>query len=62
MRNSNSGNKKSHLEALSKKVNLKAEDKATIYSPVEIKAPVVVSQNTEERMFVVDSGAPMHNV
>ena len=39
---------------------LKAEDKATIYSPVEIKAPVLVSKNTEERMFVVDSGASMH--
>ena len=40
--------------------SLKAEDKATFYSPVEIKAPVLVSQNTEERVFVVDSGASMH--
>ena len=39
-----------------------AEDKATFYSPVEIKAPVLVSQNTEERMFVVDSGASMHTL
>ena len=37
----------------------KAEDKATFYSPVEIKAPVLVSKNTEERMFVVDAGASM---
>ena len=36
---------------------LKAEDKAAFFSPVEIKAPVLVSRNTEERMFVVDSGA-----
>ena len=41
---------------------LEAEDKATFYSPVEIKAPVLVSQNTEERMFVVDSGASMHTL
>ena len=39
---------------------LKAEVKATYYSPVEVKAPVPVSKNTEERMFVVDSGASMH--
>ena len=39
---------------------LKAEDKATFYSLVEIKAPVLVSKNTEEHMFVVDSGASMH--
>ena len=39
---------------------LKAEDKATFYSLVDIKAPVLVSKNTEERMFVVDSGASMH--
>ena len=39
---------------------LKAEDKATFYSPVEIKAPVLVSKNTEERLFVVHSGASMH--
>ena len=38
---------------------LKTEDKATFYSPVEIKAPLLVSKNTEERMFVVDSGASM---
>ena len=36
---------------------LKAEDKATFYSPVKIKTPVLVSKNTEERVFVVDSGA-----
>ena len=39
---------------------LKAEDKATFYSPVEIKAQVLVSKNTEERMFVVDSEASVH--
>ena len=27
---------------------------------VEIKAQVLVSKNTEERMFVVDSGASLH--
>ena len=43
-----------------KKKNLKAEEKATFYSLVKIKAPVLVSKNTEERMFVVDSGASMH--
>ena len=41
-------------------ISSKAEDKATLYSPVKIKAPVLVSQNTEERMFVVYSGASMH--
>ena len=35
---------------------LKADDKATFYCPVEIKAPALVSRNTEERMFVLDSG------
>ena len=39
---------------------LKAEDKATFHSLAKIKAPVPVSKNTEERMFVVDSGASMH--
>ena len=39
---------------------LKAEDKATFDSPVEIEAPVLVSKNTAERMFVLDSGASMH--
>ena len=34
--------------------------KATFYSLVEMKAPVLVSKTTEERMFVVDSGASMH--
>ena len=42
------------------KKKLKAEDKASFYSLVEIKAPVLVSKNTEERMFVVDSGTSMH--
>ena len=41
-------------------LKLKAEDKATFYSPVETKALVLVSKNTEERMFVVDSGASVH--
>ena len=39
---------------------LKADDKATSNSPVEIQAPELLSRNTEERMFVVDSGASMH--
>ena len=39
---------------------LKGEDKATFYSLVDIKAPVQVSKNTEERMFLVDSGASKH--
>ena len=38
---------------------LKADDKATFYSLVEIKALVVVSKNTGERMFVVDSVVSM---
>ena len=38
----------------------KAEDKATFYSLVKLEAPVLVSKNTEERLFVVDSGAAMH--
>ena len=40
--------------------NIQAENRATFYSPVETKAAVFVSRNTEERMFVVDSGASMH--
>ena len=43
-----------------KNYEFKAEDKATFYSPVEIKAEVPVSKNTEECMFVVDSGGSMH--
>ena len=38
--------------------NLKKAGKATFYSLVE--AAVLVSRNTDERMFVVDSGASMH--
>ena len=46
---------------LARKIHkLKAEDKATFYSLVEMKASVCVSRNTEERMFVVESGASMH--
>ena len=33
----------------------------TFYALLNIKAPVLVSNNTEYRMFVVDSGASMHN-
>ena len=44
----------------SKICKLKAEDRATFCFCVKLKAPVLVSQNTEERMFVVDSGASMH--
>ena len=43
-----------------KYTSLKNADKATFYSPVETKAAVLVSRNTEVRMFVVDSGASMH--
>ena len=43
-----------------KNYKLKAEDKATFYSLVEIEALVQVSNNTEERIIVVDSGASMH--
>ena len=39
---------------------LKADDKATFYSSVKVKAPALGSKNTEECMFVVDSGASMH--
>ena len=35
-------------------------DKATFYSLVKIKLPVLGSKNTEELMFVFDSGASMH--
>ena len=43
-----------------KQCELKAEDEATFYSLVKIKALVLVSKNTEERMFVVDPGASMY--
>ena len=40
---------------------LQADDKVTFFlSPVKLKAPVLVSKNTKERMLVVDSGASMH--
>ena len=39
---------------------LKADDKATFYSPVDIVAPELVSKSTEDRMFVVGSGASVH--
>ena len=42
------------------KYKLKTEDKATFYFLVEIKAPVPVSKNTEERVFVVDSSFNAH--
>ena len=36
-------------------------EKATFYSPIEIKAtPALISKSPEEREIVVDSGAPMH--
>ena len=44
------------------KYKLKAEDTPTFDSPVKTKAPVLVSKSTEERMFVVDSGASMHKL
>ena len=41
--------------------SFKSEDQTTFYSPVEIKAPVLISKNPEDRLFVVvDSGASMH--
>ena len=43
-----------------KRYKLKNADKASLYSPVETKSAVLVSRNTAEHMFVVDSGAPMH--
>ena len=52
--------RKAAWDLASKIYKLKAEDKATFYSLVEIEAPLLVSTNTEERMFVVDSGASMH--
>ena len=52
--------RKAALNLARKIYKLKAEDKATFYSPVKIKAPVPVSKNTEERVFVVDSWASMH--
>ena len=51
---------KQHGNFARKIYKFKAEDKATFYSLVEIKAPVLVSKNSEERLFVVDSGASMH--
>ena len=39
---------------------LKAEDEATFYSPVKIKAPALVSKSTEDCMLVLDSGTSMH--
>ena len=39
---------------------LNAEDKATFWSPVDKKAPGLVSRNRENRMFVVHSGPSMH--
>ena len=40
---------------------LTADDEATFYSPVDIVAPERVSKSTEDRMFVVDSGASMQH-
>ena len=37
----------------------KNKDKTTFYSPVEIKAPILITNSPEERTFVVDSGASM---
>ena len=39
---------------------LKNKDKATFYSPVKLKAPILISKFPEEREFMVDSGASMH--
>ena len=46
---------------LARKIHkLRAEDNAAFYSLVKMNAPMFVSKNTEERMFVVDSGASLH--
>ena len=46
---------------LARKIHkLKAEDKSTFYSPVDIEARALVSKSTEDPMFVVDSVASMH--
>ena len=52
--------RKASWDVARKIYKLKAEDKATFHSSMEIKAPVPASKNTEERMFVVDSEASMH--
>ena len=41
-------------------ISSKANDKAKFYSPVDTIAQGLVSKSTEDRMFVVDSGASMH--
>ena len=41
---------------------LNDEDKTTFYSPVDIKAPVLISKTPQERMLVTDSGASMHTL
>ena len=38
----------------------KNKDKTTFFSPVEIKAPTLITNSPEERTFVVDSGASMY--
>ena len=52
--------RKAALDLARKMYKLRAEDKATFCSLVETKAAVLVSRNTEDRMFVFDSGASMH--
>ena len=42
---------------------LKNADKTTFYSPIEARVmPAPTSKSTEEREFVVDSGALMHMI
>ena len=38
----------------------KNKDETALYSPVEVKAPVLFQKSLDERMVVVDSGASMH--
>ena len=38
----------------------KNKDETALYSPVEVKAPVLFQKSLDERVFVVDSGASMH--
>ena len=45
---------------LTRKKNSKPRTRAAFYSPVEIKAPVLVSKNREGRVFVGNWGASMH--
>ena len=51
---------KQHGIRREKYISSRPRKKATFHSPVEMKAPMLVSKNTEERMFEVDSGGSIH--